>query len=495
MAEDQKILLEQIRQLLDSGNMDRLRELLADQRTSYIAEVVEILDSEEQVKMFNCLDTEEGAEVLEKVDEATRADLFDLLDDDELVSLISELDPDDAADVLAELDKEESQEVLELLDSEEAEQIKELMVYSEDSAGGIMDPIILTVNQEATVNEAVQRIQEAEVDEDFYSVFVVDKAGRFLGDVRLRLLLTHKGDYKIKDLIDTDTIYAKVNDDQQEVFNLFKKNELIVVPVLDKNQRLVGRITADRILEVAEEEAAEDMYAMAGTDAAELETFSIFNAARIRMTWLLPCLAGTAVTAIVLAFFSHQFFLAGQIKIYLAAIWFSPMIAAISGNAGLQTSAIVVCGLATGDLAALKLSQVFMREARIALLVALCCGLIGSLICSVLPNFFNSNDSIKTESINKIDYQAENQKIPDTQKLTTQEYFKIATAFGFAMFSAIMVSTTLGLFLPFLFRHIGLDPAISSGPIVTTANDSISVAIYMLLTIILTSFPHNTIPQ
>lgn len=481
MADDQKILFEQVKQLLESKNPELMRTLLSEERASNIAEIVEILDPEDALVVFHCLEKPEAAEVFEKVDEATRAELFELLGEDELIALISELDPDDAADVLAELDKEESQEVLDQLNSEEAEQIKELMVYSEDSAGGIMDPVLVSVSENATVNEAVQRIQEAEIDEDFYSVFVVDKAGRFLGDVRLRLLLTHKGDYKIKDLIDTGTIWASIEDDQQKVFNLFVKNDLIVVPVLDKERRLVGRITADRILEVAEEEAAEDMYAMAGTDAAELETVSIINAARIRMTWLLPCLAGTAITAIVIAFFSNQFSLAGQIKIYLVAIWFTPMIAAISGNAGLQTSAIVVCGLATGDLAALKLSQVFMREFRIALLVALCCGVVGGLICSVLPGFFGSHASAGAAvTANQSDATS------DVPQLEHDKYIKIAIAFGFAMFSAIMVSTTLGLFLPFLFRHIGLDPAISSGPIVTTANDSVSVAIYMLLTIVLT---------
>ncbi len=487
-AEDQNILFEQVRELLDSRDIERLRGILADQRTSYIAEIVEILDPEDSILIFNCIEKPDAAEVFEKVDEATRAELVELLDDEELVNLISELDPDDAADVLAELDKEESQEVLEHLDSEEAEQIKELMVYSEDSAGGIMDPIILSVAEDATVNEAVQRIREAEIDEDFYSVFVVDNTGRFLGDVRLRLLLTNQGQRKIKELIDTDTIYVTVEDDQQDVYNLFKKNDLIVVPVLDKDRKLVGRITADRILEVAEEEAAEDMYAMAGTDAAELETFSIVNAARIRMTWLLPCLAGTAITATVGFLFQGLFMAEKHLLVFLVAFPFAPMIAAISGNAGLQTSAIVVCGLATGDLAALKLSQVFMREFRIALLVALCCGIIGGLICSVLPGFFNSHSP--SDSTVELDQMAANTQLTSQKpKLEPQEYIKISIAFGCAMFSAIMVSTTLGLFLPFLFRHIGLDPAISSGPIVTTANDSISVAIYLLLTLTLTNLP------
>ena len=296
MAEEQKILLEQVKQLLSIQDRERLHALLSGQRTSHIAEIVEILDPEDCIIVFNCLDKSDAADVFEKVDEATRSELFEHLEDDELIDLISELDPDEAADVLAELDKKESLEVLEQLDSEEAEQIKELMVYSEDSAGGIMDPVVLSVTEDATVNQAIQRIQEAEVDEDFYSVFVIDRNGRFLGDVRIRLLITHKGEHKIKELIDTDTLFVNVDDDQEDIYNLFKKNELIVAPVLDKNHRLVGRITANRVIEVAEEEAAEDLYAMAGTDAAELETVSVFNAARIRMTWLLPCLAGTAIT-------------------------------------------------------------------------------------------------------------------------------------------------------------------------------------------------------
>jgi magnesium transporter len=443
------------------------------------------LDPEECRQIFDSMDKPEAADVFEKVDEATRWELFDLFNDEELVDLISELDPDDAADVLAELDKEESQEVLDGLDTEDAEQIKELMVYTEDSAGGIMDPTVLSVTKDALVNEAIDRIRKAEIDEDFYSVFVVDKDGRFLGDVRIRQLITCSASKHIRDLINTDTLFAEVEDDQEKIYNLFKKNDLIVVPVLDKERRLVGRITADRIIEVAEEEAAEDMFAMAGTDPAELETFSAFNAARIRMTRLLPCFIGTAVTVIFGFLFKSWFDTKNQLDIFLVAFLFAPMIAAISGNAGLQTSAIVISGLATGDLAALKLSQVFSREVRIALLVALFCGLIGGLICSILPNIFNT----PAEAVSVTDTSQSTVKTQIAEEipmLDHAKYIQIAVSFGIGMFSAIMISTSLGLFLPFLFRHIGLDPAISSGPLVTTANDSISVAIYLLLTLVMT---------
>jgi len=410
--------------------------------------------------IFDAMDEPTSAEVLEKVDEATRAELFELLEDEELSSIVSELDPDDAADVLLELPEEERAELLESIPPAESAEIKELLSYSEDSAGGIMDPAVISVSEDATVTEAVNKIRAAQIDEDFFSVYVVNKDGRFVGDVRIRFLLTRPEGTRIGDLVDPDTIYVSVDMDQEEVRNIFSKNDLIVAPVLDNDDKLVGRITADRIIEVAEEEAAEDLYTMAGTDADELDTFSAFRAARIRMTWLLPCLIGTGVTALVLMFFYEKFNnIEGLSIVYTAALAFVPMIAAISGNAGLQTSAIVVSGLATGHLVALRVSQVFTREVRIAVLVALSCGVIGGMVCGFLIYL----------------------KAPESTVKSVQLVF----AFGMAMFSAIMVATTLGLFLPFLFRRIGIDPAISSGPLVTTANDSISVAIYMTLTLLL----------
>ncbi len=459
MADEQKELLEQIERLLESEDLSALSELLNAQRGSDIAEVVELVDNEHRRAIFDVMEEPMSAEVLEKVDEATRAELFELLRNDELSHLLLHLDSDDAADVLFELPEEERAQLLESMPPAESAEIEKLMGYSEDSAGGIMDPVLISVPENATVAEAINKIRAAEIDEDFYSVYIVNKAGRFLGDVRVRFLITRPETTKIHDVVDPDTIYVHVDTDQEEVRNIFSKNDLIVVPVLDKNHKLVGRITADRVIEVAEEEAAEDLYTMAGTDPDELETFSAFHAARVRMTWLLPCLIGTFVTALVLTFFDYTFNIKDLSPIYMAAFLFVPMIAAISGNAGLQTSAIVVSGLATGHLAALKFSQVCTREVRIALLVALCCGLLGGIAFAVLVYSKPAYNAI--------------------------ESVRLVFAFGTAMFSAIMVATTLGLFLPFLFRRVGIDPAISSGPLVTTANDSISVAIYMTLTLLL----------
>ncbi len=456
MIDEQRELLESTERLLESEDLEALHALVADKRSSDIAEVVELVDNERRRAIFDVMDKSTAAEVLEKVDEATRAELFDLLGRDELSILVCELDTDDAVDILSELPIEKRVALLDRLPLAESAEIQDLMRYSEDSAGGIMDPNVICVREEATVGEAVSKIRAAEIDEDFFSVFVIDRNRRFLGVARIRFLLTRPENTKVADLVDSDTIHVYVDTDQEEVRNIFSKNDLIVVPVLDRNNKLVGRITADRVIEVAEEEAAEDFYTMAGTDADELDKVSVFHAARVRMTWLLPCLIGTGITALVLMFFRDIEKLA---PIYTVAVVFVPMIAAISGNAGLQTSAIVVSGLATGHLVALRLSQVFVREARIALLVALSCGILGGVACIVLTRSNAAQSAI--------------------------EPFRLVFAVGVAMFCSIMVSTTLGLFLPFLFRRIGIDPAISSGPLVTTANDSISVAIYMVLTLLL----------
>lgn len=455
MPEEQKQLAEQIEYLFELGDITALSRLLRDRRSGDIAEVIELVDREKKRIIFDVLDEQSSAEVLEKVEEATRRELFEMLEENEIKTLFGELDPDDAADLLSELPVETRRKVLRSLAPEEAKDIRDLMRYAEKSAGGIMDPVVISLPEDATVNEAINRIRASNIDEDFYSVYVVDKNNRFLGDVRIRLLLTSPEETKIGALVDPEAIYVDADSDQEEVRNIFSKYNLIVVPVLDIEHRLVGRITADRILEVAEEEAAEDMYAMAGTEPEELDKFSPLHAARVRMTWLLPCMIGTSITAIVMMFFKNL-----DPSMFVIAAAFVPMIAAISGNAGLQTSTIVVSGLATGHLAALKFSQVFTREVRIALVVALSCGVIGGVFCWILLNYKSTAEYMISPA-------------------------KIVMAFGAGMFTAIMVATTLGLVLPFVFRRIGFDPAISSGPLVTTANDSMSVAIYLALTTVL----------
>jgi magnesium transporter len=488
MSEEKIEIYKQTVEMLEENNLRALGGFLSLQRASDVAESVELLDNEQKRRVFDVLDKELAAEVLEKVDEATRGELLNnVLENEEIANLVAELPHDDAADVLAEMDEEESQEILAELDDEDARQIQGLMKYEEDSAGGIMQPMILAVEEYLTVQQTIDMIRQAKGDEEFYCIFLVDRQRRFHGTVGIRHLLAADPQTQLSKLVSPDTLVVHVDTDQEEIRNLFKKNNLLVVPVVDNEGRLVGGITADRVIEVAEEEAAEDIYTIAGTAAEELEKFSVFHAARVRMTWLLPCLVGTAITAIAGLFFRNIFDRADQLAVFIMAFLFVPMIAAISGNAGLQTSAVVICGLATGDLAAMRIGQVFWREFRVAAAVALLCGLsaflIGSFLPRILPESLNPH-SPSQASIASPAGQTSNSNVPPLPGTHTIRQFRIALALGMAMFSAIMVSTSLGLLLPFLFRRIGLDPAISSGPLVTTTNDLVSIVIYMALTLL-----------
>ena len=252
MSEEKIEIYHEISALLEENNLKALGAFLDLQRASDIAEAVEMLDNDQKRMVFDAMEDKElAAEVLEKVDEATRAELFEeVLENEEIADLVSELPPDEAADVLAEMDEEESQEVLANLDDDDARQIQGLMQYEEDSAGGIMHPMILAVEENLTVQQTIDLIRKAEGQEEFYCVFVVNKQRRFLGTVGIRHLLLATPQTQMGKIVDPEAIYITVDTDQEEIRNLFKKNNLLVAPVIDEQKRLVGGITADRIIEI-----------------------------------------------------------------------------------------------------------------------------------------------------------------------------------------------------------------------------------------------------
>ena len=446
-------LLEQTEKLIEARDFDELRRILAEARSADVAEVIEVLDDPARRVVFDLMDPKDAGEVLEKLDEATRSEMVGDLTSDELGDILETLPPDEAADVVGDMTAAQTGAVLEQLEKEDSDQIEQLLKYDEDTAGGIMTPDLVRVNQRATVGDALEAIRLADPEEDFLYVFVVDDDGVFKGSVGIRELLRHRPGANVSEAMDADVPVVRVEKDQEDVANIFRKNDLMVMPVVDEKGRLVGRITVDDVVDVMEEEAEEDALVMAGTHPAELDTSKVFRAARIRLPWLLVCLLGSMGTAAVIGFLSPHF-----TAVQLAGvIMFMPAIAAMGGNSGLQTSTIVVRGLATGDLAALRIGQVFARESRVALVVACCCAVIAGFIAA----------GVLAAS--------------SAELARSHEAEALALAVGLAMFCGIMIATTLGLLLPFLFRKIGIDPAVSSGPLVTTANDTISYLTYFSL--------------
>jgi len=460
MTPEQDNLLDRLVAALSSEDEQTLAGALSLARAADIAESFELLGDEDRSHILFALPPHTAAEVIVMLDEAVRGDVVDDLDTESLTEIVSELPPDDAVDMLAELSADEVAEILEHIKDEQSDKIEELLEYDEHTAGGIMTPDVVAVPASRTVADAVEFVREATQEEDLHEIYIVDEDQKLIGTVPLRRLVTNPPTTRLEAVCDRDPVVVYADDDQEAVVQIIRKYDVMSAAVVDERDRLLGRITHDDLLEVAEEEAAEDLYRMAGTDPAEFETSSVFRAARIRLMWLLPCMLGMLLTASVLGVSKPQF----SAAMFGALALFVPMIGAIGGNSGVQISTVIVCGFATGELGSTKFLRAFLREGRIALVMAVVCGLCAWLLVSIsLPVF---------ESLG-----------PDSAPVSNQG--RLAVAVGLAMTSAILVAAILGIVLPFSFRRLGVDPVIASGPLVTTMNDVVSIAIYMTLAILI----------
>jgi magnesium transporter len=428
-----------------------LSECLGDIRSEDIAEFIDLLDPPDRERVMIALGDQNAGEVLSQVDDAVRAELLEDLPKETITDAVATLPPDDAADVLADLSDAQSEDVLKQISPEQAAEIRPLLEYHEETAGGVMTPDVLAVSAETTVQDAVNQLRQAQHDpqhvDDFFRVFVTGSDGELRGSVSINRLITAPPGTPITDIMDPDIAAALVHEDQEQVLNTLRRYDLVSIPVVDTAGKLVGRITHDDLMDVAAEEAEEDMFRMAGTDPDELDTASIFAAARIRATWLLPCMLGTMISAFILATF-------GQVGL-AALIPFVPMIMAMGGNSGIQSSTVIVSGLARGDFALSHLFPVFLKEIRIALILAVVCALAASVVVPFAIQVMH------VESVDTI-------VVP-----------RIVLAVGLGMFLAILSAVTLGAVLPFAFRRVGIDPAIASGPFITTFNDIVGLAIYL----------------
>ena len=460
MKPDREAFHEQLTQAVALDDDARLTAILAQARAADIAESFELLDDDHRSRILFTLPAHTAAEVVVMLGEAVRGDLVEDLDTKSLTEIVSELPPDDAADMLAELPEEEADEILEQMEDEQADKIEELLEYGEDTAGGIMTPDVVAVYGWKSVADAVEYVRAATQEEDLHEIYIVDEADHLVGTVPLRRLVTTGPHTTLDDIVERDPVMVLAGDDQETVVQIIRKYDVISAAVVDAEGRLLGRITHDDLLDVAVEEAEEDLYRMAGTDPAEIETSSVFSAAVVRLKWLLPCMLGMLLTAAVLLIGEGHF----DSALFGALAAFAPMIGATGGNSGIQTSTVIVRGFATGELAATKFSRAMSRHGRIALAMAPVCGLAAWVLAS-----------IGIRVLVRLDVTASH----------LESIRAVPLAIGLAMPIAILVAAVLGITLPFGFRRFGVDPAIASGPLVTTANDVVSVAIYMFLAMLI----------
>tara|TARA_R110002049_G_scaffold221639_1_gene393077 strand:- start:244 stop:1614 length:1371 start_codon:yes stop_codon:yes gene_type:complete len=431
-------LLEQVEQLIENQNDKELKKLLDEYHYADIAEILDELNLEEAVYVIKLLDSETTSDILMEMDEDNREKVLKNLSAKEIAEEIEELDTDDAADIISELSEERQQAVIaQIEDQEHKAEITELLAYDEDTAGGLMAKELVKVYETWTVAGCMRRIRgQAKEVTRVHSIYVVNKEEKLIGRLSLKDLIVAKSEQKIADLVKVNVDYVNVNDDVEEVAKVMAKYDLEAIPVVDENKILLGRITIDDIVDVLKEEAEKDYQLAAGITGDVEADDSILELTKARLPWLFLGLLGGIGAFIIMEGFQEAF------NKYAVLFFFTPLIAAMAGNVGVQSSAIIVQGLANDDVK----GSVNGRLIKEMLLAAL-----NGVILAVFLFLFVWL------------YKGEIDK---------------ALAISVSLVAVIIIAGLIGTFVPLFLNKRGIDPAIATGPFITTSNDILGILLY-----------------
>ena len=433
--------LSEIEQLIDNQKDSNLNSLLEEVHYADIAEIINELNKEQATYLIKLLDSDKTSDVLTELDENVRESILGNLSSKEIAEELDELDTDDAADIIAELPQEIVQEVIsELEDREHAKDIVDLLRYDENSAGGLMAKELVKVRDTWNVLACVTEMREqAENVTRVHSIYVVDKDDMLMGRLSLKDLLTAKNTALIKDVYIPKVDYVNVNEKPEEVAKIMSKYDLEAIPVIDEIGRLVGRITIDDIIDVIREEADKDYQMAAGISQDVEADDSIWELTRARLPWLILGLFGGAGAAVIMGGFEEMF------RQYTILFLFTPLIAAMAGNVGVQSSAIIVQGLANDDIKG-SIGSRLIKE----MLLALLNGVILAMLLLLFTWVWKGD-------------------------------FLTALAISLSLIAVIVVAGFIGTFTPLFLHKRGIDPAIATGPFITTSNDIFGILIYFMI--------------
>ncbi|MBY8962984.1 magnesium transporter [Flavobacterium sp. D11R37] len=432
-------LITQIEQLISENNEKELHDLLMEMHYADIAEIMGELDDSDAIYIFHILDSEKTAEILLELDEEVREKILRELSPKEIAEELDELSTDDAADIIAELPAEMKEEVIsEIQDVEHAKDIVDLLRYDEDTAGGLMGKELVKVNENWNVLTCVKEMREQAVNvQRVHSIYVVDDENRLKGRLSLKDLLTTSTKTPISEVYIRKVDFVKVNTPDVEVARIMQRYDLEAIPVIDELGRLVGRITIDDIVDVIKEEADKDYQLAAGISQDVEADDSILELTRARLPWLVLALLGGFVTVKVLGFFE------AAMETNKELFYFTPLIAAMAGNVGVQSSAIIVQGLANNTISG-SLWRRLIKEVGLSLLNS-------SILAVIL--------------------------ILGSHFLLGVTY-DLGLTVSISLISVIVIASLIGTFVPILLNKIGIDPALATGPFITTSNDICGILIY-----------------
>ena len=411
----------------------------------YPADIAEILDEvnlQEAQFIFRLLDNELGSDVLMELDEDVREKFLASLSDDQIADFVEELDTDDATDIIQELPEERQEDVLEKVEDEEhIEDITELLSYEEGTAGALMAKEFIKVNLNWTLLRCVGEMRKQAEDVDkVFTVYVVDDKDELLGIVSLKKMLLNSERTLIKDIYRENAISVTADTPAEDVIQVSEKYDLLVVPVIDRNNKLIGRITVDDIMDVVREETSKDYQMMSGISESIETTDSVWVMSRARLPWLLIAMLGGIVGAMVIANYEDE------LKINPQMAFFIPLVVAMGGNVGIQSSALIVQGLANNTLSKDGMVKRILKELMVGLLNGLACSLV-LLAYSWVFSY------------------------PLALSLTI----------GASLLAVILFAAAFGTFMPLTLNKMKIDPALATGPFITTSNDIIGLFFYFMI--------------
>lgn len=440
-------IIERIREILDDKNAQQLKEELNAYHPAELADILSELKSEERLFCFKNIEEEKAADLIEYLSPQMQVEILGEIDEELASRIISKMPHDSAADVLGDMEEDESESYLDKLPLKFSSEVRELLTYNEDTAGGIMTPIVLTVDVDMTVGDVLNhiRVKAQEDNMELYYVYVVDKQNHLMGVISLRKLLTAPITQKVEDIMIRDIIKLNVDDFQDTIADIFMKYQYNALPVVDLYNHLKGMITWDDVQDIVEEETTEDFYTSSGistesVDEDEILSGNLLNAVRARTPWLFITLIGEFIAVHVA---NHFNFLVRDIpKIAI----FMPLLAGLGGNIGTQSITLMVRGLSTGQVTVQSALHHIARESVVGLIIG---AFFGLLVMGVT--------------------------------LGWQHNVEFGAVVGAAMMVNMTMATLIGTVTPFILKSLKIDPAIASGPMIATTIDVMGLAVYFSL--------------
>ena len=427
---------------------DETSDNLQNLHPADLADILEGLKGEERVSVIENLDEDVAAETIAEADSETQIQIIEDLDTETASDIIEEMDPDEAADLLQDIDQDRAKEILDHMDLDEASDVRKLLEHDEFTAGGIMTTEYISIYDDFTVANAISHIRLVAADvENIYYMYVLDNEDRLKGIISIRDLISSNPNALVSDVMEKDIVSVNASTPQEEVAALISKYDYIAMPVVNDKQQILGVITIDDIMDVMQEEANEDIMKMAGTSDEELESDSPFKTCKSRLPWLLITLCTGFVTSAILKYFMASF------ESIAVLVFFVPGVCGMGGNAGVQASTLAIRALSLNNEITFKdVFKKVWKEIAAGALMGAVCGLVIALWAQYL---------IKTSP-----------NPPATSALL------LSMTVGIAMLCTMSFSTTYGALVPIVFNKFKIDPAVASGPFVTSCNDIFALLIY-----------------